>query len=200
MSGAGGLSADDEQWQKEFSLAQHNELTNVRGVAEKWSAGIATIIGAFSAISVVIVPDKLSDLHYGPAKWTVLILAAAAGFFGVVALSKAHSAAYGNPKADDQATWETYKDDAIRLAASSAKSLRCSRRWTAFALVAIALGALVSQLDGLIYKPGTPAVYVLVTSPRQAAVCGALQQSGAVATVGTATIPASSTVTIVAHC
>ncbi len=200
MSGGGPPSADDAQWQKEFNLAQHSELANVRGVAEKWSAGIATIISAFSAISVVIIPDKLGDLNYSVSKWGVLVLAALAGSFGVVALFKANSAAYGAPKVDATASWESYRESVGRLAVSSAESLRCSRNWTAAALIVIAAGALVSQLDGLIYKPGTPAVYVLVTSPGQAAVCGALQSAGTAAKVGTTAIPASSTVTIVAHC
>ncbi len=194
------LSADDAQWKKEFELARHSQLTNVRGVAEKWSAGIVTIIGAFSAISVIIVPSKLSDLHYPVTKWAVLLAAALAGVFGVIALFRANTAAYGTPSADPDATWETYKDKVITLAASSAAALRCSRNWAAAALIAIAIGALISQLDGLIYKPGTPAVYVLVTSPSGPAACGPLQGTGTHATVDGTAVTAASTVTVVGHC
>jgi hypothetical protein len=194
------LSADDEKWKTEFELAQHNQLTNVRGVAEKWSAGIVAVIGAFSAISVIIVPGKLSDLHYGLAKWMVLAAAVLAGAFGVVALLKANTAAYGTPSVNADADWQWYKDKVIGLAASSAEALRCSRNWTAAALIAIAIGALVSQLDGLIYKPGTPAIYVLVTSPSGPAACGALQGTGTQATVGGTAVTAASTVTVVGHC
>jgi hypothetical protein len=197
---SGDLSADDAKWQNEFELAQHNQLANVRGVAEKWSAGIAAIIGAFSAISVIIVPSKLSDLHYGWTKWSVFAAAVIAGGCGVFALLKANTATYGTPRVDADATWETYKSKVIQLAASSAQALRCSRHWTAAALVAIAIGALISQLDGLIYKPGTPAVYVLVTSPSGPAACGALQGTGPQAKVGGTLVTAASTVTVVGHC
>ena len=201
MSNGGGLSADEVQWKNEFVLAQHSQLTNVRSVAEKWSAGIATIIGAFSAFSVIIVPNKLSDLRHGIAKWLVFSAAVIAGICGVVALFKANDAAYGAPEVDAGASWETYRTKVIQLAASSAETLKCSRRWTAAALIAIAVGALLSQLDGLIYKPGpAAAVYVLVTSPSGTAVCGRLHQTDSGATVGAHLIGATSTVTVVKHC
>ena len=94
--------------------------------------------------------NSFSDLHSDWAKWLVFTAAVVAGLCGVIALLKANTAAYGTPKLDAQATWETYRTKVIQLAASSARSLQCSRHWTAAALIAIAVGALISQLDGLV--------------------------------------------------
>jgi len=176
------LSADDLVWQKAFTDAQHDQLAKVRASAEKWSGGIAAVVGAFATFSVILAPQKLADVADGNQRILVFLFAATAGILGTIALVKATLASSGSPKLDSAATWEVYRDNVKIGAAKAARDLRVSRTLTWVAIGAIVAAALVSQASALIPKAAESDFMVVSTNGD--VTCGALTTHDGVVSVG----------------
>lgn len=204
VNGASGgsdeFSSDDLAWKSEFEAARHTQLKDVRGTAASWAGGIAALVGGFSALSVVFVPGKVSDLNTSWATWGVLILALISGGTGLYALVLANSAAQGTPTNNPVEDWRAYKGHVLSAVNTVSGKLRRSRIWTAIAVGAIIAAAILTQIDGLTTPTPKP-LQVIVSSPAGPALCGTLTTgTDSAAQVGATTIPAGSTVIVVDHC
>lgn len=192
------MSLEDDEWRRQFALAQLAELTTVRATAEKWAGGIASLVGAFAALSVLIKPADFDDLHSSVVKWVVFGLACLTGAAGVAALILANVASRA-PKGAATDSWVEWRDKTIKRVPSARLLLRWSRVLAAVAVGALALAGIGSQVDRL--APQSPTkVYVLVTSAAGQARCGVLGSKGGVATVDGKPMGAAVTITVVDRC
>ncbi|MEW1998941.1 hypothetical protein [Streptomyces coelicoflavus] len=80
-----------------WRTAQADELTSLRAGAEKWTAGIASLLGLLGVLGIGLQTDRIAGLT-GSGKTTVASLIAAVVILGGFAVVQGCRAAYGWPR------------------------------------------------------------------------------------------------------
>jgi hypothetical protein len=165
---------DDLQWDDEATALRHTALADVRGVAEKWGATVAALLGVFGIVVFAKGPSTLTDVP-GKDAYAVLVLAVLAVAAAAAATYLGALAAQGTPEnLDNLNGWtlkQLYKD---RLPIAIGR-LKKSRALTLAAALLILSAVVIAWLAALHGRGKTEGQSVLVTSVQGRVMCGKLK-------------------------
>jgi hypothetical protein len=154
------------------------QLQSVRTTADRWTAGVVTLIGLAGVILPAVGRDAIRSLEpWAQLVAGVLLLAALAA--AGLAVANGHAAAHGLPVtrsvADDDELREWYTAQRSRAATAAARLRR------AVTAAAVTVAALAAAIGVTTFAPSAPAesTPVRVTRPDGATVCGVLLPSTA---------------------
>ncbi|MEU5331307.1 hypothetical protein [Streptomyces parvus] len=168
------LAEAAEAWR----TARTHQLAMLREGAEKWSAGIASLLGLLGVLGVSLQADRIARLSYG-GKAAVVSLMAVAVVLGGFAVTQSYRAAYGWPRkrvvASDQDLLSWYSS--LRtLPGVVAARLRGAVAAAGAALVAVTAATV---LPWLMPSAGPPSPVVKVALTDHSTICGTLLSSPA---------------------
>lgn len=145
-----GGAPDDLEWNNEATAIWHTELADVRGVAEKWGATVAALLGIFGAVAFATGPSALTDIP-GRDAYVVLALILLAVVAAATATYCAAIAAQGTPTSVPNLNGWTLKQFQADKLPRAVKLLRTSR-FLALAAILLIIGAVavgwLAALDG----------------------------------------------------
>lgn len=159
-----------------WRTAQADELTSLRAGAEKWTAGIASLLGLLGVLGIGLQTDRIAGLT-GSGKTAVASLIAAVVILGGFAVIQGCRAAYGWPRTrtvtSDQDLISWYSS--LRaLPLTAAVRLRGAVIAAGAALTAVTAAAMLPWLLPAAAPP-SPVVKVALTD--RSATCGTLLPS-----------------------
>jgi hypothetical protein len=158
------LSDDDRNNAKAVVSYVALELTTVRKAAERWQVGLAGLLSAIAAYSVLRSNDKISALK-APWDATAGLLVAAGFVIALLAAILAMQAAFGLPKLRSTVGPTRFADEHSAAVAAAAQ-LRWAMRSTLLAVVSVFASIVVSWFA----QTTGPKVRVVVTGGEK--VCG----------------------------
>lgn len=169
------LAEAAEAWR----TSRTDQLTRLRAGAEKWTAGIASLLGLLGVLGVGLEANRIAGLTDG-GKTAVAALMAAVVVLGGFAVVQGYRAAYGWPRtravASDQDLVSWYSS--LRaLPSATAARLRGAVIAAGAALVAVTAATVLPWLLPLA-DPPSPVVKVALTD--RSVMCGTLLSSPAV--------------------
>lgn len=173
-----GGDADDVKWNDEAAAIPHTALANVRGVAEKWGATVAALLGIFGVVVFAKGPDALTDIP-GDDAYAVLGLALLAVLAAALATFYGALAAQGTPTNLKNLNGWTLKQLYSNRLPQVLKLLRWSRLLTVAAVLLIFGAVTIGWLSALDARGAAKGQNALVTQDDGNVLCGQIRrQSG----------------------
>jgi hypothetical protein len=168
----------EAKWEERAEELSFDALKSVRGIAEKWTGAVATLLAIFSIVALVKGPEditKVEGSHLGISleTWVVIFIAIAVGC-GAAATILAALAAYGLPQ-----NFRFVGSEVRRLQRTEARKgatrLGRARYLAVAAVVALGIAIVVTWLNAK-EEPAAPAKTLILDSNGIRA-CGTLQKS-----------------------
>jgi hypothetical protein len=170
-----GADPDDRQWNDEAVSIWHTELSDVRGVAEKWSGTVAALLAIFGAVAFATGPSALTDIP-GDDAYVVLGLVVLAVLVAAASTYCAALAAQGSPTVVGNLNGWTLKRFYTARLPGAMQLLRASR-FLALAAVLLVVGAVaigwLAALDGRDSQSAESAVVIRLAGGSS---CGELKR------------------------
>jgi hypothetical protein len=185
------LSATElHDWQARLDAARSNQPAALKASAATWVGYIATLVGAFAAISVVVAPKALADFTNSLLLGFTLACLVLAGVTGLFALFYAIRAAGTWPEIHAKMDATAYHDAVTEQSVNGVRWLSTSRACTVVSVALVLIGSGLSVYDTLSAPPKD--VNAVVINKDGTAQCGPI---AVLAMTKTAL-----SITVVAHC
>jgi hypothetical protein len=186
----GPKPTDQAKWEEEAVKFHVEQLTRVRGAAEKWTGTVATLLGVFGTVAAISGTATLDKINSDDLRWTIVGLVSVAGVAAIVSIAVGALAAQGAvPKRRENWSGVTYRSWVTDETPKAAKKLAIARVAGLIAAGLVFAIGLLSLITASLPGAPSPASVVVVDGNGQLR-CGKLQaQSDGTATLDGKPVP-----------